>query len=378
MRKYKYNINNLDCAGCALNLEENLNKNKDLENVSVNFTTSKISYETDTVTIDELNKLVKKIEPDVTITDSVENNKEYHISILVIGLLLAVSTLFIKVDILNKILIFLSYILLLYKPFSSAYKMLKSSHSINENALITISSIGAYLVGNVMEGIMVVSLYLIGKILEEKAINNSRKSISDLVSIRQDYANKITDDGIITIDVEDIKVKDKLLIKKGEKIPVDGIVIEGSTKLDTKALTGESELTSVNINDNVISGSINTGEVITIRATHKYIDSTVYKILELVTNASDAKAHTETFVSKMSKIYTPMVLLLALFGVSLSDSIYRGLTFLVISCPCAIAISVPLSYFTGIGVSSKNGILIKGSNYLDNLSHIKKIIFDKD
>ena len=264
--------------------------------------------------------------------------------------------------------------------------MLIKSHTINENALITISAIGAYFVDKQMEGLMVIILYEIGKILEEKAVNNSRNSIKDLMNIKQDFANKVVGDKTKVINVEDVKINDILIIKKGEKIPVDGIVIEGETKLNLFSLTGESDLVNKKENDEVLSGSINEGKVIKIKATKLFNDSTVSKILSLIEDATDKKSKTETFVAKMAKYYTPIVLIISVItficfilftDLTTYESIYRALVFLVISCPCAIAISVPLSYFTGIGVSSKNGILVKGSNYLDLLSRVNKIVFDK-
>ena len=264
--------------------------------------------------------------------------------------------------------------------------MLIKSHTINENALITISAIGAYFVDKQMEGLMVITLYEIGKILEEKAVNNSRNSIKDLMNIKQDFANKVVGDKTKVINVEDVKINDILIIKKGEKIPVDGIVIEGETKLNLFSLTGESDLVNKKEKDEVLSGSINEEKVIKIKATKLFNDSTVSKILSLIEDATDKKSKTETFVAKMAKYYTPIVLIISVItficfilftDLTTYESIYRALVFLVISCPCAIAISVPLSYFTGIGVSSKNGILVKGSNYLDLLSKVNKIVFDK-
>ena len=232
---------------------------------------------------------------------------------------------------------------------------------------------------------MVVFLYTLGKILEEKAINNTRGSVKDLLEIKQDYANVKIGDSIKKIDALDVKVGDILVVKKGEKIPVDGILHDGSAKLDMSSLTGESHLYEVSKGDKVLSGSVNQGDVLLVCATEIYENSIVARILDLTMNAGDKKAKTETFVTKFSKVYTPIVLVLAIlttfllpvFGVSFDDALYRGLTFLVIACPCAIAISVPLSYFTGIGALSKKGILVKGSNYLDNLNHLKRIIFDK-
>ncbi len=206
------------------------------------------------------------------------------------------------------------------------------------------------------------------------------------MNIKQDFANKVVGDKTKVINVEDVKINDILIIKKGEKIPVDGIVIEGETKLNLFSLTGESDLVNKKENDEVLSGSINEGKVIKIKATKLFNDSTVSKILSLIEDATDKKSKTETFVAKMAKYYTPIVLIISVItficfilftDLTTYESIYRALVFLVISCPCAIAISVPLSYFTGIGVSSKNGILVKGSNYLDLLSRVNKIVFDK-
>ena len=388
MRKYRFKINNLDCANCAKKLEDTLNSNPKMKNVVVNFAASKISYESDSITLKELNELIKKVEPESFASDKeVKQTKEYHVWVLVLSLILGIIGLYLKLPFkLNFILILSSYFLLLYKPFMNALKLFRSSKTINENALIVISCLGAFLIGEKMEGIMVVSLYILGKILEEKAINNTRKSIKGLMDIKQDYANLKDGKKIKEIDVEEIKKGDILVVKKGERIPVDGTIILGNTNLDTSMLTGESEYESVKVGSKVLSGSINLDNVIEMKATKLYEDSTVAKILELVEDASDKKANTETVVARMSKVYTPSVLILAILvtlilplamDISFSESLYRGLTFLVISCPCAIAISVPLSYFTGIGVASKNGILVKGSNYLDLLGHVNKLIFDK-
>lgn len=389
MKKYRYNISNLDCANCAREIEESLNKNKDFRNVVVNFNTLKLSYESEKeFTINELNTLIKKIEPDTSVSSEEETvKKEFHLSILIIALVIGVMGYFLELPKVIKIIMYLiAYSMLLYRTTINAIKLLVRSKTINENALITISCVGALAIGEVIEGMMVIALYTIGKILEEKAINNSRKSIKDLLDLKQPYANLKSNNGTKKIMVEDIKLNDILVVKKGEKVPVDGIVIKGNTKLDTSALTGESELYEVKEKDNILSGSINMGSVIEIKVTSLFENSTVSKILELLESATDKKTKTETIVSKISKVYTPIILILAIlviiilptvFSVDLTDAIYRGLTFLVVSCPCAIAISVPLSYFTGIGVASKRGILIKGSNYLDNLSNAKSIIFDK-
>ena len=388
MKKYKYNINNLDCANCAREVEESLNNNELFKNVVVNFSTCKLSYESDhEFTIKELNDLIQKIEPDASVSSgNIEVKKEYHLSILVIAILICLLGYFLNIPSIYKTILYvISYTLLLYRTFINAIKLLIKSKTINENFLITISCVGAFLIGDVMEGMMVIVLYMVGKILEEKAMNNSRKSIKDLIDIKEPFANKKENKSIKKVAVEDININDILVVKKGEKVPVDGILIKGKTLLDTSMLTGEAELIEKKINDQVLSGCINMGDAIEIKTTSIFSNSTVAKILDLLESATDKKTKTETIVSKFSKVYTPIIMVLAIllviilpiFNVPLIDSIYRGLTFLVISCPCAIAISVPLSYFTGIGVASSNGILIKGSNYLDALSFAKNIIFDK-
>lgn len=385
--KYKFNINNLDCPNCARKIENKLKEDKRLSNVVVNFSTLKLSYETsNNVSISDINNIIKSIEPDAFVSEEVVNKKsEYNIIVLIVGFIIGVIASFISVSSVKFILYLISYVILLYKTFITAVRLLVKNKVLNENFLITISCIGAFILSNYSEGIMVISLYLVGKILEEKAINNSRNSIKDLIDIKQDYANKVDAKGISKIDVENINIGDILVVKTGEKVPVDGMITKGSTYFDTKALTGESENVYLSKGDKVLSGYINNGNVIEIKALSLFKDSTVSKILELLDDATDKKAKLENFVSKISKVYTPIIFILAIlvaallpiFDISIKDSIYRALTFLVISCPCAFAISVPLSYFTAIGIASVNGILVKGSNYLDNLSNIKNIIFDK-
>lgn len=287
----------------------------------------------------------------------------------------------------HTVVIILSYIVLLYRTAKTALKQIFKNKVLDENALITISAIGAYLVGKEMEGAMVIFLYEIGKILEAKAINKSRKSISSLMDIKPEFANVKIGDKYEKVAPEQVKIGDTIIIKSGEKVPLDGIVLKGEAQIDNSALTGESRLIDVKEGDKVLSGSINSQGLIEIQVTSDYANSTVSKILELVENATDKKAKTETFVSKAAKIYTPIVLGLALLvaifmpllfsNVTYSESIYKALVFLVISCPCSIAISVPLSYFSGIGKASKRGVLIKGSDYLDGLKDIKHIVFDK-
>lgn len=405
MKKYEYEIAGLDCATCANEIQEGLNKNPEIKNAYVNFAKMKLTYETDTLSKEEIEKIVQSIEPEVDLLEvnskskdlknekaQKENRKKLwlHILRLVIGAIVAGVGLYVPMPkVASTIFIVLGYVILLFKTAKNAVKLLFKSKTINENLLITISCIGAYLVGKSSEGLMVIILYEIGKILEEKAINKTRKSISDLMDIKPEYANLKKGDEIEIVEPSEVKVGDIVVAKQGEKIPLDGVVVKGTASLNTASLTGESKPQDVDENDIVLSGSIVLEGLLEIKVTEKYENSTVSKILELVENATDKKAKTETFVNKAAKIYTPIVIGIAiLVGIFLplisnvtyggeNGSIYRALIFLVISCPCAIAISVPLCYFSGIGKSSKEGILIKGSDYLDELKDVKEIVFDK-
>lgn len=394
MKKYEYILKNLDCANCANKIQNTLAKTEGLSDVVVNFNTLKLKYKTDTLTKEEVEKIVKTIEPNVELVD--ENKKEensntwYQIARLIIGILTAnIGFLLPNKGIVANIFIITGYLILLYRTIKNAIKIFRTSHTINENFLVTVSCIGAYLIGKTFEGLMVIVLYEIGKILEEKAVNKTRKSIAGLMDIKPEYANLKVNDEIQVVSPEDVKIGDILVIKQGEKIPLDGKIIKGKASLDVSSLTGESKLKNVNENDEVLSGSILVEGILEIEVAKTYENSTVSKILELVEHATDKKAKTETFVNKMARIYTPAVTILAIIIAvflplvskieysGVNGSIYRALVFLVVSCPCAIAISVPLSYFSGIGRASKSGILIKGSNYLDLLKDVKEIVFDK-
>ena len=391
--KYKYKFNELDCANCANAIEQKLNSDKNIKTASVNFSKLSLIVETD---LDKdvkkyVNNIIASVEPDSFVIDIGEESDtkkkvKNDILRLVTAIIIAVVGMIIGDSLLSKILIIISYILLLEKTTITAVKLLVRSRTINENLLVTISCIGAYLTNNIHEGLMVVILYEIGKILEEIAVNNSRRSISNLMDIKPEYANLKKGDEIKKVNPEQVKIDDIIVIKQGEKVPLDGIIVKGSAKLNTSALTGESKLSSVKAGDEVLSGTVNINGLFELKVTSAYTNSTVSRILELVETATDRKAKTETFVARMAKIYTPIVIILAIltaiilplfFKVPSNVAIYRALVFLVVSCPCAIAISVPLSYFTGIGAASRLGILIKGSDYLDSLCAVNKIVFDK-
>lgn len=395
MKSYKYTLEGLDCAACAKKVEDEIANTEGYEDVVVNFSTLKLTFKTDkTRPKKEITKLVQKLEPDVEVLEDGEENhdKEEHngndIARIIIGIAIYLIALIGNFNtIVTSALTIIAFAILLYKTAKKGFKQLLKNKVLDENMLIVVSAIGAYLVGKNSEGLMVITLYEIGKILESKAVNKTRKSISDLMNIKPEYANLKQGEEWKQVTPDEVKIGDIILVKTGEKIPLDGIVIKGNAQIDNSALTGESKLIEVAENSKVLSGSINTNGLIEVKVEQTYENSTVSQILNLVENATDKKAKTETFVSKAAKIYTPVVmglaLLVAIFmpliiaGVTYKESIYKALIFLVISCPCSIAISVPLSYFSGIGKASKKGILIKGSDYLDGIKDIREIIFDK-
>lgn len=394
MKNYKYILEGLDCASCAKKVEDKIASTDGYKDVTVNFSTLKLSFKTNKNNPQkEIIEIVKALEPDVNVVDMEESNKKkdskesFHIARIIIGILIYFlgTKLNFNTNI-QIVLIIVSIIILLSRTMKKAFMQIRKG-VLDENALITISVIGACLVNKVMEGVMVITLYEIGKILESKAISKTRKSISDLMNIKPEYANLKNGEEYKQVNPEEVNVGDIILVKTGEKIPLDGIVLKGEAELDNSALTGESAFVKVKEKSKVLSGAINVQGILEIKVEKNYENSTVSQILNLVENATDKKAKTETFVAKAAKIYTPIVLGLALLvaifmpilikGSTYYDSIYKALIFLVISCPCSIAISVPLSYFSGIGKASKKGILIKGSDYLDGIKDIGQILFDK-
>lgn len=394
MKNYKYILEGLDCASCAKKVEDKIASTDGYEDVTVNFSTLKLSFKTNKNNPKkEIIEIVKALEPDVNVVDMEESNKKkdskesFHIARIIIGILIYFlgTKLNFNTNI-QIVLIIVSIIILLSRTMKKAFMQIRKG-VLDENALITISVIGACLVNKVMEGVMVITLYEIGKILESKAISKTRKSISDLMNIKPEYANLKNGEEYQQVNPEEVNVGDIILVKTGEKIPLDGIVLKGEAELDNSALTGESAFVKVKEKSKILSGAINVQGILEIKVEKNYENSTVSQILNLVENATDKKAKTETFVAKAAKIYTPIVLGLALLvaifmpilikGSTYYDSIYKALIFLVISCPCSIAISVPLSYFSGIGKASKKGILIKGSDYLDGIKDIGQILFDK-
>ena len=281
-----------------------------------------------------------------------------------------------------------AYIIVGKDVLLKAFSNIKRGKVFDENFLMTIATVGAIIIGEYPEAVGVMLFYMVGEFLQSLAVNKSRKSISDMMDIRPDYANLIKEDGSVeTVDPYDVEIGAKIQIKAGEIIPLDGIVVSGRAMLDTSALTGESVPRSVNVGDHVYSGSINKDGLLSLEVTKEFSESTASKILDLVENAAAKKSKTENFISKFAGVYTPIVVFAALAlaiippfifpDTGFTTWIYRALTFLVVSCPCAFVIAIPLSFFSGIGASSKIGVLIKGSNYLELLSDAKTFVFDK-
>ena len=281
-----------------------------------------------------------------------------------------------------------AYIIVGKDVLLKAFSNIKRGKVFDENFLMTIATVGAVIIGEYPEAVGVMLFYMVGEFLQSLAVNKSRKSISDMMNIRPDYANLVKEDGSVeTVDPYDVEVGNIILVKAGEIIPLDGIVVSGKAMLDTSALTGESVPRSVNAGDQVYSGSINKDGLLKLEVTKEFSDSTASKILDLVENAAAKKSKTENFISKFAGIYTPIVVFAAIAlavippfifpGTGFATWIYRALTFLVVSCPCAFVIAIPLSFFSGIGASSKIGVLIKGSNYLELLAGVRTFVFDK-
>ena len=301
--------------------------------------------------------------------------------LFLIGLIIPFKNIWI-----NNIIFIISYIIIGTKIVFKAIKNIFRGKIFDENFLMSLATIGAFIIGEIPEAVTVMLFYQIGELLQDYAVDKSRKSISDLMNIRSDFANIYKDKKITKVKPEDVKIGDIILVKVGEKIPLDGLVIDGVSTLDTSMLTGESMLVNVKKNDRVLSGCINKNGILKIKVTKKFSESTVNKILDLVENASSRKSKSENFISKFAKYYTPTVVILALilaifppiiFNENFSIWIYRSLTFLVVSCPCALVISIPLGFFGGIGGASRLGILIKGSNYLEAMSKASIVVFDK-
>jgi Zn2+/Cd2+-exporting ATPase len=394
--KKEYILEGLGCANCAAKIEKEIKNISGIKNVNVNFALKKLNIEVNNK--DELNNIIKKvkvivknIEPDVKVINLDEvskNNYNKSIIKLIIGGILFILGLVLNLSTIPEFTIFLiSYLIVGGDIVLRALKNIVKGKIFDENFLMSIATIGAFSIGQFPEGVAVMLFYQVGELFQNVAVNHSRKSITALMDIRPDFANIKLDNQLKKVSPEEVKVGDIIVVKPGEKIPLDGKVIEGKSMVDTSSLTGESVPRTIDVGDNALSGCINVNGVLTIEVSKEFGESTVSKILELVQNASSRKASTENFITKFARYYTPVVVISALAiaiipslfiqGAILSDWIYRALIFLVISCPCALVISIPLGFFGGIGGASKKGILIKGSNYLEALNNVEAVVFDK-
>ena len=318
-----------------------------------------------------------------------DNKMKKRLIRIIISFLIVIISFFIEFNnnLYNNILFFIAYIIIGYDIVLKAIRNISRGHVFDENFLMTIATIGAILIGELPEGVAVMLFYQVGELFQSYAVDRSRKSVASLMDIRPDYANVYRNKEISKVDPDDVSVGEIILVKPGEKIPLDGTVIEGESMINTLALTGESIPKHVTKGENVLSGCINNDGTLKIRVDKEFEESTVSKILDLVENASSRKSRSENFISKFAKYYTPIVVIIAVAlaivppfiidGALFKDWVYRALSFLVVSCPCALVISIPLSFFGGIGAASRIGVLVKGSNYLEALANTEIIVCDK-
>ena len=402
----KFILEGLDCANCASKIEEKVATLSGIQLANVNFPTKTLTIEIEEDLevknirdmIERINEIVKIHEPDVEVIElpkkgshkinEVEEEGKDELVRLVLGAFLFVLALVFDFPKSLELMIYLtSYIIVGGEVVLRAGRNILRGQVFDENFLMAIATIGAFLIGEYPEGVAVMLFYQVGEIFQDMAVNNSRKSIRALMDIRPDFANLKIGDKIRKVSPEEVAIGDIIIVKPGEKVPLDGVVIEGTSMVDSSALTGESVPTKVEAGDIILSGVININAVLTIKIEKEFADSTVSRILDLVQNAGSKKAPTEKFITKFARVYTLVVVFLAIAlaifpplfieGATFSQWIYRALSFLVVSCPCALVVSVPLGFFGGIGGASKNGILVKGGNYLEALNNVELVVFDK-
>ncbi len=392
----------MDCASCATKIEDGLAKLEEVKFVNVNFASGTITL--DTEDFEKVRQKIKNLEPDVDIIEENAEKKEENKGIffenkktiltLFAGLVLIIPGIIFQDFLHNTPYRFAEYLLFVtawlisgWDVITKAIKNIIKGQVFNEHFLMTIATLGAFFIDEMPEAVAVMLFYILGELFQDIAVNRSRKSVKALLEIRPDYANLVSGNEVKKVSPEDVNPGDIIQIKPGEKVPLDGIVIEGESFVDTSALTGESVPRKIKEEENISAGMINKTGLLTVKVTKPFGESSVSKILEMVENASSKKAKTEKFITTFAKYYTPFVVFGALLiavvppllisGATFEDWIYRALVVLVISCPCALVISIPLGYFGGIGGASKRGILVKGSNFLDALTQVKTVVFDK-
>ena len=395
-------IEGLDCPNCAAKVERKINTLEGIKEATVDFLGKKIVVLADEISENELVELIQtevdKIEDGVKVfvpkvqagesSSEEEDTGKIKKKLLIGGILFVLGIFVPKTLFIPKLAVFLvSYLVIGGDVLLSAFKNILNGQVFDENFLMAIATIGAFAIGEYPEGVAVMLFYQLGELLQGIAVNNSRKSIVSLMDIRPDYANIKVGEGIKKVSPEEIKVGEIIVVKPGEKVPLDGKIVKGASTFDTSALTGESLPREAKAGDDVLSGFINKNGLIEIQVAKVFSESTVSKILYLIENAGSKKSKTENFITKFAKYYTPAVVITALIvaiipplliqGATFSDWIYRALIFLVVSCPCALVISIPLGFFGGIGGASRHGILIKGTNYLEVLNNLESVVMDK-
>lgn len=405
MKKIEYKVLNLDCAGCAGKIQHKATTMQGISSAEINLYNKNFILETDEYFNEDdflqtINKYADSIEPGTKIV-AIDNNKEDINSsledendekkekmMIIVGLIVFLASFVAGIYSTNLkiILSIIAYLILGLDVITNSIKNMTKGNFMDENFLMTIATLGAFYLNETAEAVGVMLFYKIGEYFQDKAVSNSRKSIKKLLDIRPEYANIKNKNGeLIQVSPKELNIGDIITVKAGEKIPVDGIITKGTSSLNTSALTGESLPVDVNVGTNVLSGSLNGSGTLEIKVTRKFNDSTVSKIIEMVENAGNKKAKAEKFITKFARFYTPIVVFLAVFVGIIIPAIFgnfdmwfgKALIFLVISCPCALVLSVPLTFFTSIGQASRQGILIKGGNYLEALTHVDAIVFDK-
>ena len=399
-------LNGLNCAHCAEKICEKVDNLSGVESANLNFINKVLTVNlTDSSnTLEVMNKIIDTInltEPGLDIQYKnkeiynskveEENNNKKEVVKLVIGIivyLFGIYEMFIgNESTINTVVFIIAYLIVGGDVLLKSFKNIVKGQVFDENFLMSVATIGALSIGESAEAVGVMVFYKLGEFLQAKAVGKSRKSISELMEIKPEYANLKVGSEVKEVSPYDVEIGDLIIVKPGEKVPLDGVVVDGFSMVDTSALTGESLLREVGNGDSVLSGFINKNSVLTVSVQKEFEDSAVSKILDLVENASSKKSKTENFITKFSKYYTPIVVISALLialippiilhNASFNDWFYRGLIFLVVSCPCALVLSIPLSFFSGIGYASKQGILIKGSSYLEALRNVDTVVFDK-
>ncbi|QWI76130.1 cadmium-translocating P-type ATPase [Bacillus mycoides] len=397
-------LEGLDCANCAMKIENKVKEMPTVSEATVDFVSKKLRVEVANKrelesTVQNIKNVVQKLEPDVKVVreeekghdhghDHGDGNLKKMIGRLVVGgILTGIAALAGLPQMITIPLFVLAYLLIGGDIVWRAARNITRGQVFDENFLMAIATLGAFAIQQYPEAVAVMLFYQVGELFQSIAVNRSRKSITSLMDIRPDYANVKVGNETKQVSPEDVQVGEYIIVKPGEKVPLDGKVVEGTSMMDTSALTGESVPREVEVGNDVLSGFVNQNGVLIVEVTKEFGESTVSKILDLVQNASSKKAPTENFITKFARYYTPVVVITAaimafippliLEGATFSDWIYRALVFLVISCPCALVVSIPLGFFGGIGGASKSGILVKGSNYLEALNDVKYIVFDK-